>query len=250
MANHSTPINKLFLESLICKQCENSVSDQVNSIVVISAIHGSTLSVLNYPYLLLNPYSLQPLPHGTVIFVCRMLSPFLQISNEALESLSIDSKIHNCLSKVINSGIYQLQCSTCLKKIKNKAKCFPCTQCKFLVHKKCANYSITNFKNLEDIQTWFCQSCRKDNFPYSNIDDFKFNSNKDQLSIYNADPSKIKSSFALNSLKTEMENCNIHCDYYDIESFQKLNQNQIANKKFSILHTNISSLKGNIENWN
>ena len=59
--------------------------------------------------------------------------------------------------------------------------------------------------------------------------------------------SKLKKTFHIDILNSEMNNNNINFNYYDTNTFNELVTNEISNKNFSIFHSNISSLNGNFE---
>ena len=56
----------------------------------------------------------------------------------------------------------------------------------------------------------------------------------------------LKELFRPHVLNTKLNN--INCDYYDIDMFHKLCEQQLSTKKkYSVFHTNISSLQGNAD---
>ena len=174
--------------------------------------------------------------------------PFGNISNNIFLSQVCVSKTNKTLFDLIESGIFNHKCSICNKKINNN-KGIPCSACNCLIHKKCSKTRKIDFCSNE-IKTWFCPLCVKNNLPFMDLDDFELaktiSSSSNNVSINKIKMLNLKELFRPHVLNTKLNN--INCDYYDIDMFHKLCEQQLSTKKnFSIFHTNVSSLQGNFE---
>ena len=201
--------------------------------------------------------------------------PFSQLNNIDFIKLFADTnKIEQKTSKLTDDKIlFYDNCSVCNRKImKNKIKKgIFCGFCKHIVHRKCSGVSlnelITNSSNF--LENWACITCMQTYLPFTNLERdelFKltFNSNTNCQCKISCNSMRRDNIFRFfnhidnnkdktygpdpdNYLGTTL-NLKPHFDYYTPHDFHKLIKNMSDPQKgFSLLHTNICSLKQNFE---
>ena len=160
------------------------------------------------------------------------------------------NKFQEKIQKIKNQNSFLENCSVCTKKVRKKQKSIPCSCCKSLIHINCSNKAnlITSYF---DILTWFCPSCIGKALPFMEIDDHDLNklqNQKHESIVTKLQTNELTKIFNFNEKINEENELNtINCNYYDIDEFKTLVQQQVSNDNFSILHTNISSIQGNFE---
>ena len=193
---------------------------------------------------------------------CSTIFPFHNIDNKKLESLAIQ----NYNLETVKKSISYIFCTICNRSAKLG---IPCSNCKCLIHQKCSNIKNAK-KNFHLFRgKWECNDCMQKKFPFQCVENFilselSFSSiTYNTISFSSKYPIDEKLKAMLNySQKTpwhsycnpdsksqsEDNGANIHTnfDYYEVKNFCKL-KDSVSAKSFSIFHTNISSLQGNIE---
>ncbi len=167
---------------------------------------------------------------------------------------------------------YDKICYVCKKVTHATKNAIPCRQCQHLIHKRCANINTFNINDVEThLKSWECSQCKSDLsslMPFSGIENdplssLSFNSNfscKCQSAAvpvinYNHLDRLETCKLALkeyeklykSDVEANLENNN-NFDYYDNHDFHKLTNQLETNKMSSIMHSNISSIRGNLEN--
>ena len=198
--------------------------------------------------------------------------PFSGISDFELKKLC-QRPVLECLPFKLTG--FPDKCAVCSRKIsKNKKiKCFPCSSCNCLVHRKCTNLPLSHMNSMSknDILRWECAKCYMDKFPFgetSNTDivGMTFNSNYDCPCQNNCQTSIIKRNlYRLDLFKNkndkfyinvdpldeleEKEKISINFDYYEDHEFHKFLASRKSYKKnsFSLFHTNIQSIHNKLD---
>ena len=183
--------------------------------------------------------------------------PFGNLGEKTFEGV-INKKQSNTqelfLKQYIKTNKFKNMCSICNKNSRSNGT-LPCSICKNLIHKKCSKIKgkLTNPSN---IMNWICPKCLNEIFPFhSCTNDDIFETHYTQNTEIQIDITKIRDEYNFfhminetdNNEKIENDFCNIHCDYYDLDEFQKITKT-MSKKYFSILHSNISSLRANGDN--
>ena len=166
---------------------------------------------------------------------------------------------------------YNTQCNVCSNNVKQQNAAIPCPSCNHLIHKKCTKLTPNVISQLKHtVNVWECSTCTENKFPFSQADDAEiihecFNSNwscgcltdikpfvcSTESSKYKLDLSQSSDSNdhdmdfddnynAYHSLKPDFK-------YYETHEFHNL-KDKMADKTFSLLHTNICSLQYNGDN--
>ena len=66
-------------------------------------------------------------------------------------------------------------CEICCNSVAKNEKPIQCDKCQLQAHIKCNKMNVQTYKVLiEDETTWYCNSCYKDLFPFSNRTDNDF----------------------------------------------------------------------------
>ena len=157
----NSELTNIFQESDTCKQCQQTVGE-VNSICCDICNTWYHLKCTKISLKQFKSIFLADTCTWYCNFCLHEALPFSSINDNSLEKLSCPTKAQKYTSKMISSGVFTSKCSSCNKKIANKSKCIPCSNCKCLVHKKCSN-TATNFDKSKNITTWFCPSCLQAN---------------------------------------------------------------------------------------
>ena len=147
-------------------------------------------------------------------------------------------------------------CGVCNKSVNKNHRALQCDICSKWIHIKCNLLNKTNYSLLENsTEPWFCINCINHNIPYSNIPNnelelinqginYNFNNNLN-LNLFPTDNLNSFYTNCPNFLSNIYEaNSSQNCKYYDINDFTKT---KFSNNNFSILHLNISSISGHIE---
>ena len=148
-----------------------------------------------------------------------------------------------------------------------------CKNCNSVVHKKHSRlkqaelFELLRDKELRDRVSflWECSTCMKDKFPFHSVDNMdivsgSFNSNFSckcqKTTNFILGSEKCIFNYKVDSDKTDKPYCsNIdHSDmmtddeFYQTHEFDKLVNNLLEKKAFSVFHTNICSLEANFDN--
>ena len=84
-----------------------------------------------------------------------------------------------CLPEAVEYSSYNITdfpdtCASCCRRIaaNKKYKCFPCSSCHCLVHRKCTKLSLALMNSMSklDVGKWECTSCYNNKFPFGDID--------------------------------------------------------------------------------
>ena len=103
---------------------------------------------------------------------------------------------------------------------------------------------------------WTCDVCLHEMFPFHICTNKQIkDEQKLQKMDLDIDINKIRNEYnylymineTVENDDTEIGLCKYHCDYYDINEFQKITHT-MTQKRISIFHTNISSLQANFDN--
>ena len=180
---------------------------------------------------------------------CLEELPFKNVDNEKLTDLLLPTRFSKRFKKLVNEINFNNTCNVCNKLVRNKIKSNPCFICKCLIHKKCSQLPIRKHSSnfFDSLKDWLCPSCKSNCFPFNNIDDNemqKINQTNTKISEETISAKKLNEVYSEHFIDLESDK---HCSFYDNKSFKKLIQNEISNKNFSILHTNISSINKNFE---
>ena len=202
--------------------------------------------------------------------------PFSTLNEKNFKTMvTQDDKTERKISKLLEDGLVcDPHCSVCKRKIvKNKLKKgLYCRSCKHIIHRKCSHIPLTelNSSKSNHLDNWECLPCMKIKFPFTDIDldivlEQTFNSNfdckcqtscssltRDHVFSYSKYVSSLEEKNygpdAQNQIDRNMD-LQTNFDYYIPHDFHKLIKKlPTPNKHFSLLHTNICSLKQNFEN--
>ena len=144
------------------------------------------------------------------------------------------------------------KCSLCNKRIKNHAlvEKNKCNSCQNFFHFKCLG-----LKDGSRSKSWSCQNCLLKNLPFFNLDDSKLKLTIEGRSAEDSVGLKLLPSFTVQSLLDKIPGSfTIETDeflsdstsskYYKIDEFVTA---KIPKNSFTILHMNIASLQGHID---
>ena len=163
------------------------------------------------------------------------------------------------------------RCSVCNFTFKNNSRIIACAICQSMIHLKCTRFNTQDYKLISCDNSWSCESCLSELFPFNHIiddDAFHFTlQNAFHNSDINLDYDRLNSNY-FNPFLSDSDtrhllnnsdidpNSNIFllnsqilssCAYYTTREF-----NNLFTKKpncFSTLHMNIRSLKKNFDDF-
>ena len=205
----------------------------------------------------------------------RIALPFQTLSDTSLRNhlntpCESDANV-NFLNTLLSSPEgFKKVCAVCNRKVRIIKNTIPCQECKCLIHHKCSRLQPWQSASLSKVfKYWCCQTCFESKFPFVKLNDFDlldltFNSNFEcpcQKKCTNVDNQEILETLDLCKLtlsehdllcENDINNhVNFHSnfDFYTIHKFHKLIRNISFKKEeqLSLMHTNNSSLLGNVE---
>ena len=138
------------------------------------------------------------------------------------------------------------KCFSCKKRIQANHIEITCNSCKNTFHKKCSS------KNIGD---WACNPCLLKNLPFSHLENTDLCVTLDGRSLPKTDTLNILPSFSIQTLLDKISGAitietdeflsdSIESKYYKPEDFIAA---KIPKNSFSIMHLNIASLQGHID---
>lgn len=198
--------------------------------------------------------------------------PFQTITDNRLRNLlKVSSRLVEN-DNLLNRLTFKRNCSVCNRKVRDVNNSIPCQVCNCLIHKRCSRLQPCQSANLaKTVQYWYCQNCFESLFPFTNLADndllsLTFNSNftcpcqktcmdisdYDALEILDLCKLRLSENDPLfdNDIDSHVAADN-NFDYYSNHKFHKLINNSClpnGENKLSLIHTNISSLLGNMDN--
>ena len=156
----------------------------------------------------------------------------------------------------VNVGKRKFPCKKCSRECEN-TECISCTVCTRLYHSECADFSISGHENISGtLRPFICSiACDMKKFPFSKVSnttlykdmesDFRSKIIKSQNAAQNPDKNKYLSK------TKQLNDCNddfspVFCKYIDANLVPNIMQGGDIDK-VSIFHSNVISLKKNLE---
>ena len=149
------------------------------------------------------------------------------------------------------------KCLICNKSFKTK-NFINCNTCNSFSHYKCNGLSFIDYQITKNNTEWHCSLCSKELFPFSSLNDYKFNTINNVNMNYSVDKSRLilQPPPNLSTLYNEFNNLSTNlnndsdiaadCKYYDIHEMKPFNDLTKNKASLSSFHLNISSLPKHI----